>query len=251
VLAIGGHDPSGAGIQADIETAAAHSCHAVSLVTCLTVQNTGCVHEVIPTRASTLRNQFALLQHDLRAFGACKIGLIPTLDVLDAIIAIVQQLPADTAVVLDPVIAAGSGPALMQDEVRQQLVERLWPLVTVCTPNRAEARLLAEANGAANLDTLMQRMGGWTLLKGADDSAGADVVHQLYRDGACYATYSWPRLDGRFHGSGCTLASAIAARLASGHTVASAVGAGLAYTWRTLLHPLDIGGVQYLPRRWR
>ncbi len=250
ILAIGGHDPSGAGIQADIETAAAHGCHAASLVTCLTAQNTRCVNEVVPTPPLTLRHQFALLQQDLRAFSACKIGLIPTLEVLHAVIDMLRQLPAGTPVVLDPVIAASSGAALMQDDVRQQLVEHLWPLVTVCTPNRAEARLLASASGAGTIERLLGRTPGWTLMKGADESVAPEVVHHLYRDGTCYATYVWPRLDGHFHGSGCTLASAVAANLACGASVASAVGAGLDYTWRALIEPLDIGGAQYLPRRF-
>lgn len=249
MLVIGGHDPSGAGIQADIETAASLGCHAASLVTCLTAQNTGYVAEVIPTSPALLREQFALLSADLSAFVTCKIGLIPTLDVLAAVIDIVRGLPAATPVVLDPVIAAGSGAALMQDEVRAQLVRELWPLCTVCTPNVGEARRLAQAM-EVSVEEWLRTIPGWILLKGADEATD-DVVHHLLRDGSLFASYRWPRLSGSYHGSGCTLASAIAAALAHGETVATAVASGLDYTWRSLVHPLDIGGAQYLPRRCR
>jgi hydroxymethylpyrimidine/phosphomethylpyrimidine kinase len=248
ILVIGGHDPSGAGIQADIETAASLDCHAVSLVTCLTAQNTGYVAEVISTSASLLRRQFELLRDDLAPFAACKIGLIPTLEVLAVVVDIVRGLPAETPVVLDPVIAAGSGAALMQGEVRARLVEDLWPLCTICTPNAGEARRLAQAV-EMDVEALLRRMSGWTLLKGADE-ATADVRHHLFRDGNLFATYRWPRLGGSYHGSGCTLASALASALAHGKPVATAVAGGLDYTWRALVDPLDIGGAQYLPRRF-
>lgn len=249
MLVIGGHDPSGAGIQADMETAASLGCHAASLVTCLTAQNTGYVAEVIPTSPDLLRAQFALLNADLSAFAACKIGLIPTREVLAAVVDIVRGLPATTPVVLDPVIAAGSGATLMQDDVRLQLVRELWPLCTVCTPNSGEARRLAQAM-EMSVEDWLRTLPGWILLKGADE-ATEDVMHHLLRDGALFASYRWPRLKGSYHGSGCTLASAIAAAMARGTPVATAVASGLDYTWRALVDPVDIGGAQCLPRRLR
>lgn len=248
ILALGGHDPSGAGIQADIEATSRFGCHALTLLTCLTAQNTGRVDEVIPVEPSLLRRQFDLLVADSRPIAACKIGLIPSLEVLEVVCAVVRALPPGTPVVLDPVIAAGSGSALMKDDVRQAMVEHLWPLVTLRTPNAREGRLLASASGHPCLEDLLVHTEGWTLVKGADEQT-VDVEHHLYRGDRLYASYRWPRLGGSFHGSGCTLGSAIAALLARGETLPLAVAQGLDFTWHSVANALDTGGVQYLPNR--
>ena len=248
ILALGGHDPSGAGIHADIEAAARFGCHAITLVTCLTAQNTGRVDDVIPVPPSLLKRQFELVMADTRPFAACKIGLIPSVDVLLAVCDIVGNLPSGVPVVLDPVIAAGSGSALSSDEVRPALVERLWPLATLRTPNAREARLLAAASGYRDFDELLSGLPGWTLVKGADEQT-VDVEHRLYRADRLYANYRWPRVSGSFHGSGCTLGSVIAALLAGGLTMPAAVAQGLEFTWQSVAHALDTGGVQYLPNR--
>lgn len=249
VLAIGGHDPSGAGIQADIEAAAMCGCHAITLVTCLTVQNTAGVESVIPTPRATLERQFTLMREDTRPFAACKIGLLPSTDSITAVAGIVDGLPAGTPVVLDPVLASGSGTNLSTDAVRATLVAELWPLATVRTPNARELRLLAAATGRST-EELLAASPGWTLVKGADEPT-PEVAHQLFHNGDFYAEFCWPRLDGSFHGSGCTLATATAAQLSRGMSVPSAVGFALAQTWRSLFEALDIGGAQLLPNRRR
>lgn len=248
LLAIGGHDPSGAGIQADIETAAAFGCHAATLVTCLTVQNTRRVLDVIPMAASTLRAQYLLLFEDWGDVAACKIGLVPTVEVVQVLAELVRGLPAGCPLVIDPVIAAGSGTSFMDDDVRGAVLDLLWPLATVRTPNVQEASVLAERAGAAGSRAWREAQRGWVLVKGAD-AISAAVEHQLERDGCVFASYRWPRLPGRYHGTGCTVATAIAAGLAQGDSVAGAVSAALDYTWKTLLNPLDFGGAQQLPRR--
>jgi hydroxymethylpyrimidine/phosphomethylpyrimidine kinase len=248
ILTLGGHDPSGAGIHADIETSARFGCHALTLVTCLTAQNTGRVEEVIPVQPSFLRRQFDLIAADTRPVAACKIGLIPSLDVLLAVCDIVRALPPGIPVVLDPVIAAGSGASLMNDDVRQAMVVHLWPLVALRTPNTREAGLLATASGRHTIDDLLAGARGWTLVKGADEQT-VDVEHRLYRGTLLYATYRWPRVNGSFHGSGCTLGSAVAALLASGLTLPLAVAQALDFTWHAVARALDVGGIQYLPNR--
>ncbi|MGE3772189.1 MAG: hydroxymethylpyrimidine/phosphomethylpyrimidine kinase [Gammaproteobacteria bacterium] len=248
VLVIGGHDPSGAGLQADIETAAALGCHAASLVSCLTTQNTGRVAEVIPTAGSTLLAQFGLLVADWPGIAACKIGLVPTVDVVHALAALLRRLPAGTPVVLDPVVAAGSGAELMSAAVRRALLAELWPFATLRTPNREEAAALAAVAGASDTAAWRRSQAGWVLVKGADATT-PEVIHELDRDGQLHTRSRWRRLPGQFHGTGCTLATAIACELARGMPVADACAAGLDYTWRCLLDPLDFGGAQQLPRR--
>jgi len=248
VLALGGHDPSGAGIQADIEATARFGCHALTLVTCLTAQNTGRVEEVIPVQPSLLRRQFDLIVADARPIAACKIGLLPSVDVLMMVCDLVRDLPPGVPVVVDPVIAAGSGATLMSDDVRRAMLEHLWPLATLRTPNAREGRLLATASGLGCIQDVLDRGDGWTLVKGADEPT-VDVDHRLFRGGQLYASYRWPRLSGSFHGSGCTLGSAIAALMARGETLPLAVAQALDFTWHSVANALDIGGVQYLPNR--
>lgn len=248
VLAIGGHDPSGAGIQADIETAAALGCHAATLVTCQTTQNTERVADVIPTPVATLLAQFELLVADWPAIACCKIGLVPSVDVARGLACLLRQLPPACAVVIDPVIAAGSGASFMDEALRRVVLEELWPLATVRTPNLHEAAALAATAGERAVEPWLARQTGWVLIKGAD-AATTDVHHRLEHDGREYASFTWPRLPGRYHGTGCTLATAIAAYVAHGCTMAAAVAAALDFTWQCLRDPLDFGGAQCLPRR--
>jgi len=248
VLVIGGHDPSGAGLQADIETAMAFGCHAASLVSCLTTQNTGRVAEIMPTPGSTLLAQFELLVAEWPAIAACKIGLVPSTDIVSALAVLLRRLPAGTPVVLDPVIAAGSGAELTNLAVRRALLAELWPLATLRTPNLSEAEALAAAAGFGDRAAWRRSQSGWVLVKGAD-AATSEVVHELDHDGKLDARSRWRRLPGHFHGTGCTLATAVACELARGIAVAEACAAALDYTWRCLLDPLDFGGAQCLPRR--
>lgn len=250
ILVIGGHDPSGAGIQADIETAAAFGCHAASLVSCLTTQNTERVAEVIPTAAGTLLAQFELLVADWPAVAACKIGLMPTPGIVHTVRVLVERLPATIPVVLDPVIAAGSGTELANVEVRRMLLDELWPRATVRTPNVSEAAALALAVGVPDAAAWRRRQRGWVLVKGAD-AGTPDITHELDCDGEPYSRSQWRRLAGHFHGTGCTLATAIACELARGAPVPAACATALDYTWHSLLDPLDFGGAQQLPRRLR
>lgn len=250
LLAIGGHDPSGAGIQADIETAAALGCHAATLVTCLTTQNTARVADVIPTPVATLLAQFELLLADWPAFACCKIGLVPSVGLARGLASLLRQLPSGCPVVLDPVVAAGSGASFMDEALRRVVLDELWPLANLRTPNLHEAAALAAAGGDRAVEHWLVRQTGWVLIKGAD-AATTDVHHRLERDGCEFASYTWPRRHGRYHGTGCTLATAIAAYVAHGYTLATAVGAALDYTWKCLAEPLDFGGAQCLPRRAR
>ena len=248
IVVIGGHDPSGAGIQADIETALARGCHAASLITCLTTQNTERVTEVIPTAGATLVAQFDLLTQDWATFDACKIGLIPTVEVARAIVHIVRRLPVGTPIVLDPVIAAGSGAELRGHDVRRVVLEELWPLATVRTPNAQEAARLATLAGHRDTATWRRAQRGWLLVKSVTSTA-TTLAHELDADGERQMSSSWPTLPGRFHGTGCTLATAIACGLARGDAMATACASALDYTWHTLLDPLDFRGAQQLPRR--
>ena len=240
VLVIAGHDPGGAGIQADIETLLALGCRAASLVTCLTTQNSRAALERAVTPPEMLERQAQALLEDIQPPAACKIGLIPDRRVLSAVVRIVDSLPPNTPVVLDPVLGASAGGVLVDGDLAPALATELVPRVLVSTPNAAEARRM-NLPGSGRAD-------GWTLVTGADEP-GASIRHELFRGSTLYANSEWQRLPGRYHGSGCSLASALAGFLARGEYTASAVAHALSWSWRALLEPVDRGACQLLPGR--
>ncbi len=264
VLALAGHDPSGgAGIQADIETIHAQGCHATTAITCLTVQDSSEVWRVQPVEAGFFLEQARCVTRDLPP-ASIKIGLVPDEAVAAAIDELLEALPG-VPVVLDPVLHAGGGRPL-------SAVAWLHPLLaraTLVTPNRREARLLAgeeEMSEAAR--ALLAAGAGGVLVTGADEAEGAEVVNSLFGrlepqsppSPACgggrmlerdheMIQWRWPRLPGSYHGSGCTLASAIAARLALGEPLEEAVARGQAFTQAALEAAIGPGKGQHIP--WR
>lgn len=248
VLVIGGHDPCGAGIQADIETASALGCRAASLVTCLTTQNSRRVAGVVANDAGRLLEQAACLLEDITTPAACKLGLIPSPEVLEAVLQVLAWLPPDIPVVVDPVLGATAGSGLSAAGMPILLQRRLLPRATLATPNFKEQRRLLEA--AATVPLQPGDGPEWSLVTGADEP-GEVISHALSRGDELFATYQWPRIDGVFHGSGCTLATAAACFMARGETTPAAVGHALSYTWHALRVAMDPGGVQFLPSRPR
>lgn len=248
ILCIGGHDPSGgAGIQADIETVAALGGQALTLVTALTVQNSHDIAGILPTPSESFARQLDTLLDDIRP-DAIKIGLLGSA----ALVAHLCRLldPFRGPVVLDPVLAAGGGFDVGDDDLTASIRERLLPACTLLTPNRAEARRLS---GAEDIDqaaaTLLAGGARAVLITGADEASGDQVVNRLFDGGAAPVMFSWPRLPHRYHGSGCTLASACATRLAFGDDLEEAVGRAQEFTWRALERATRPGGGQWLPRR--
>jgi len=202
VLAIGGHDPSGgAGIQADIETLAANGCHALTLVTALTTQNTCRVSRVISQSGQQLEMQFRLLLEESR-IAAIKIGLVGSAPMADTLGRLLSGYP-DVPIVLDPVLASGGGTDLVDDTLPQALIDHLLPCCTLITPNSQEARKLS---GEQDLDACAHRLIGYgsatVLITGAHEP-GAGVINRLYGLGGPLGSWEWPRLPHSYHGSGC------------------------------------------------
>jgi len=249
VLAISGHDPTGgAGIQADIETIVAMGCHPATLVTCLTVQDTADVHRLVPVETGLIREQAKVLLADIDV-AAVKVGLVGTPATAALIAEILDSLKPSCPLVLDTVLAAGGGSPLASREMVEALRRELVPRSALLTPNSVEARRLAEADG---LDACAERilaLGAGAVLITGTHEAGERVLNRLYRPGWPASLSDWPRLAGSFHGSGCTLASAVAAGLARGEKLPKAVATGLAFTWESLARGYRVGGTQLMPRR--
>lgn len=248
ILCIGGHDPTGgAGIQADIETVNALGARAVALVSCLTAQDTSNVVALLATPEDAFRRQRDVLLADIEP-DAVKIGVLGS----PQLVAAVAEWLAGFAgpVVVDPVVAAGGGTRLSTTELMGQICDRILPRAALVTPNRAELRQLAgtddEETGAAQL---LRRGTGGVLVTGADEATTDQVTNLLYRRGAAPTAWFWPRLPNTYHGSGCTLASACATRLAFGDDFEAAAATAQAFTWESLASAEAVGAGQLLPRR--
>lgn len=249
VLVIAGHDPvGGAGMQADIEAVAALGAHAATAVTALTVQDTRNVSSFRLTDADLLAAQLDAILGDLSP-AAVKIGMIGSADNARLIAAALRRLPG-VPVVLDPVLVAGGGGSLALDDLLAVMADELFPLATVITPNGPEARALSGEDALADCARVLAARGARHVLVTGGHEPGDDVVTRLYSGDRELARHAQPRLPGNFHGSGCTLASSIAARLAHGADLPAAVADALAYVGRTLAQAQRPGHGQAIPGRF-
>ena len=245
VLAFAASDPTGgAGIQADLLTLAALACHPLSVITALTVQDTSGVHRVDALQPDLVEAQARRVLADIPV-AAFKLGVLGSRQNAEAIARILAQYPK-TPVVIDPVLASGRGDPLGDASA----YESLLPRCTVLTPNSKEARALAGAEALDACAAKLVALGAKHVLITGTHEAGAQVTNTLYDAKGKMRAESWPRLPGEYHGSGCTLASALAAFLARGLAVADAAHEAQAYTWKTLEAGFKAGGGQAIPDRF-
>ena len=237
-LTIAGSDSGGgAGIQADLKTFAAHGVHGLSALAALTAQHTQGVTAVHAPPVDFLRAQIDACFADFDV-GAVKLGMLATAEIIHAVADALEHY-SPRCIVLDPVMVATSGAKLLEDAALDALRTRLLPLASIVTPNIPEAELLlgariADAEAARNALTALRRMGArGVLLKGGHLDEGATVVDR-FDDGAAHAEFVHVRLDIDAHGTGCTLASAIAANLARGLPMGEAIAAATDYIHRAL-----------------
>lgn len=249
VLCFSGHDPSGgAGVQADIETLVSHRCHAASVITALTEQDTRNVKKLIPQRPDDIISQADTLLADLPV-KAIKIGLIGHHDTAAAIAAILTRHPR-IPVVLDPVLAAGGGAELSTDRLIAAVTDQLLPRTSVLTPNSMEARRLTGLTDLHDCGlALLDKGCEYVLITGTHETSPA-VSNQLFHDGRLLETFTWDRLPDSYHGSGCTLASAVAALVAQGLAPFQAVMEAQEYTWNALQTAYRPGQGQHNPNRF-
>lgn len=255
VLAFGATDPSGgAGLQADVLTIASMGCHPLSVVTAVTVQDTGGVDDVLPIDAEWVSDQARAVLEDMPVM-AFKIGLLGSLENIAAIAEVISDYP-DIPLVFDPVLASGGGDELTNEDMLDALRELLLPQTTILTPNSIEARRLIqdEDNDEDNPDLpecakrIVQLGCEYVLVNGTHEHT-PKVINTLYNEGGVVRTDSWTRLAGVYHGSGCTLASAIASLLANGLSVEEAVKEAQEFTWQALQNAFRPGMGQHIPDR--
>jgi hydroxymethylpyrimidine/phosphomethylpyrimidine kinase len=253
VLAFAASDPSGgAGIQADVLTLASLGCHPLSVLTAITVQDTLGVEGLQPLEAEWVADQARCLLEDMPV-DAFKIGVLGSVENIAAIAEILADYP-DVPLVLDPVLASGRGDELASDEMLHALRELLLPRTTILTPNSTEARRLADGDEdeepslALCAQRLIETGCEHVLITGTHEPTD-QVINTLYGKAGVVRSDRWRRLPGNYHGSGCTLASAIAAMLANGLELPEAVREAQDYTWHALARGYRPGMGQFLPDR--
>jgi hydroxymethylpyrimidine/phosphomethylpyrimidine kinase len=244
-LTIAGSDSSGgAGIQADLKTFQAHGVFGMTAITAVTVQNTRKVYDIQEIAPAIVKGQILCLFDDI-AIHAVKIGMVSDVALIDAIAEALGQVDRPP-VVLDPVMISKSGYALLKEAAQQALIDRLFPLAEVVTPNIFEAERLvghpiasiAEMRTAAReiLDLGARKV----VVKGGH-SGGAQATDVLYDGQTCRELTSTRYATTNTHGTGCTFSSAIAANLALGHSFFDAVTRAKTYISGAIRNALDIG----------
>jgi len=261
-LTIAGSDSSGgAGIQADLKTFSAFGAYGASVITALTAQNTHGVTAVHAPPAEFVTAQLAAVFSDLD-IKAIKIGMVANAEIAEAIADALER-NGSIPVVLDPVMVATSGDALLAPKAEEVIRNRLIPLSDLVTPNLAEAARLTSQPAAGNetemraqARTLHELGSGSVLFKGGHFEA-PEAVDTLF-DGTHYDRIALPWVDTKnTHGTGCTLSSAIAACLAHGASMRDAVFRAKAYLADALAHADELsigagnGPVHHFHELWR
>jgi hydroxymethylpyrimidine/phosphomethylpyrimidine kinase len=254
VLVFAASDPtSGAGIQADILTLASLGCHPLTAVTALTVQDTSGVLSVQPVAADLLEQQARTVLEDMPVL-AFKVGVLASVENVLMVAEILSDYP-EIPLVFDPVLASGRGDDLSGEEIIIAMREMLLPQTTIITPNAPEARRLAESDedeSEPSIDICAERlieMGAqYVLITGTHENT-PEVINTLYGPNGVIRHDRWERLPGSYHGSGCTLASAIAGCLAGGASVEEAVRDAQDFTWQALKNGFRGGMGQFIPDR--
>jgi hydroxymethylpyrimidine/phosphomethylpyrimidine kinase len=228
VLTIAGSDSGGgAGIQADLKTFAARGVYGMSAVTAITAQNTVGVQGVFELPAEFVGRQIDSVMNDIGA-DAWKTGMLSNTQIIELVADRARHYSVERLVV-DPVMVAKSGDPLLRPEARDALIEELVPLACVITPNHHEAQVLTGLEVSTIEDmreaaVAIHGMGaGNVVVKGGHLPGASAAVDVLY-DGNSFTAFEAPRVDTtNTHGTGCTFASAIAAELAKGYELQTAV----------------------------
>ncbi len=245
VLLFSGLDPSGAaGVSADIETINQFGVTPLPIITTLTAQNTQRVLSLEPTKSSLLELQFKLIDEDI-SFNTVKIGLLGSPYQVKVISKLLRE-KRGVNIVLDPIISSSTEHVLSSNEMIDAIKKKLIPLCLILTPNLAELNALAP--GLNEESAISSLNCPWVLLT-TSDSSEIQVEHRLYHDSNLIRKFTYKKLAGQYHGSGCTLSSAIAALVALDVPVEDACEKALDYTYQSLLSAKNVGKMQYHPNR--
>lgn len=255
VLTIAGSDCSGgAGIQADLKTMLAHKVYGMSVITSITSQNTTGVYDVFDLPANVVSAQLDAVFTDIFP-DSVKIGMVSSAKIIDTISKKLQEYHAKN-IVLDTVMVSTSGHSLLDKKAQSALIEKLFPLADIITPNIPEAqnlcgfKILSKEDMVKAAEMLYKKYNVCVLLKGGHSAQNSDDL--LFNNGNI-TWYSSPKINNpNTHGTGCTLSSAIAANLACGMDIGSAVSNAKIYITGAISAMLDLGkGSGPVDHSWR
>ena len=245
ILVISGLDPSGgAGISADIETIHSLNCRALPIITTLTSQNTKTVSLSSPVDIKIIDSQLKILMDDIK-FDGIKLGLLADKTIMEYLSEFLDQ-HKNIPIVVDPILKSSSGKNFINKNYSSIYLDELIPKATIVTPNREE---FLELSGCDNLhDGLKSFHSTYTLVTSAKVKNGV-LTHILYKEGNFMKEYNYKELPNSYHGSGCTLASAIVCFYLKEKRMIEAVRLALDYTYDSLLNAEKVGKMQYHPFR--
>lgn len=252
VLTVAGSDSGGgAGIQADLKAMLANGVHGMSVLTAITAQNSLGVQGAWELPEEQVRAQFRSVVDDI-GVDAVKTGMLATAPMVRVVASLLRTLPPEVPVVVDPVSVSKHGDTLLAADAMDAVRTEIVPLATVLTPNLTE---LGPVSGVDDrelaAEVLLEAGASWVLVKGGHDE-GTVSVDVLHGPGV-RREFSAPRADNRHtHGTGCTLASAIASYLARGYDVPDAVGAAKEYVTGAIEAGFALGGgIGPVDHAWR
>jgi hydroxymethylpyrimidine/phosphomethylpyrimidine kinase len=257
VLIIAGSDSGGgAGVQADIKTVTALGGYAMTAVTAITVQNTLGVSNVHAVPEEIVREHIEAVMGDLGA-DTWKLGMLGSADHVRAVMEAWYAVGGGAPVVLDPVMIAKGGASLLEADAIEVIRDELMPIAAIVTPNAPEAEALTgvEVRGLDGqidaAEILVEQLGAWSALVKGGHIEG-DIIRDVLLTREGYRVFESPRIDTRAtHGTGCTLASAIAAYNAQGAPLEASVEKGRAYLVEAIRNAPGFGqGHQPLGHNW-
>ncbi len=241
-LSIAGSDSSaGAGIQADLKTFSSLGVYGLTVITCITAQNTMGVYRVTPLPSKLIEAQYKAVFEDI-GFDSVKTGLLPSKPIVDKVVKLLEK--ADKPIVVDPVYIAGTGFKLASENAYKTIIEKLIPIATVVTPNIGEASKIAgfkieNISDAEKAARLIASYGPKAVVVKGGHLRG-EPIDVVFCNGEIIRL-TGSRIEGVFHGAGCCFSAAIAAWLAKGQTVQEAIKKAKDFVEKAITYHHSIG----------
>jgi len=256
VMTFSATDPTGgAGLQADVLTLASMYCHPISVSTAISIQDTKGVESLIALDSQQVKEQALIALNDIDV-AVFKIGLLGSVDNIKTVSDILSLYP-DTPVIIDPIITSGRGDILMNDVMKQEMINLLFPKATLITPNSIEAKKLVCKENENIQDLSIQEtvrrlfnLGCENILITGGHEQTKSIINTLYMNDGDIVPFETERFFGQYHGSGCTLSAAVAGFCAQEYPLREAVYEAVSFTSLALKNAFKIGNGQLIPDRF-
>jgi len=248
VLVIGGLDPTGgAGVLADSQTILMNGCHPITLVTCLTAQNTNSFNGMKATNANFFKKMTKTLLKDISSIRAIKIGALANEEIIKLVKEIIINYK-NIPVVLDPIIETSSGGSLISKEGIKELKLSLLPYAKLVTPNIEEAKFLTNKDSLSEITEQFHKLkSNYIFIK--DNEEENQIRNYLYKNKQLIKEWQVAKIKGRFQGTGCSISSCIASNLAKEIKIEESIELAQDTVHQSLLNAIDLGKGQKIPKR--